>query len=646
MTPSKITSDAVALARDLIRCPSVTPAEAGALDCLQRALEAAGFTCWRLPYGEVDNLFARIGDGAPHLCFAGHTDVVPVGDEAGWDLPPFGGEEKDGELYGRGAVDMKGGVACFVAAALDHLAAENTAPAGSISLLITGDEEGPAVNGTIKVLDWMKNNGHVPDHCVVGEPTNPDRLGQSIKIGRRGSMNATLTVTGTQGHSAYPHRADNPIPKIARMLDRLASEPLDEGSEHFEPSTLAITSVDVGNPATNVIPASASARFNIRYNDRHSLDSLKAWLSAPFAQRLPGVEHHATVIDNVLHDRMLVRNGETAALDLIAILASGLITAMAVRSVSPATAGLVTGGLVAGWAAICFAAFVAANLWLGFVFPTLAIVATGALETAARMRRERRSRREAERQRTNLARYFSPSIVQRLADSNHPFDIDRTQHAAILFADMVGSTRLTEGLTPSEAMDFLRQFHRHIEKAVFAHQGTLDRFLGDGAIACFGMPDPTLADAYNAVACARALGEDIVRWNEERGRSAPPVRIGIGLHYGLVLMGDIGGVRQFQFTVAGDAVNVASRLEGMTRTFGATVIASDAAIEAARAFADDHVTAGFTPLPMQQIRGRERPIGIWSWTVPDTCGGGPRPRETPQAATLLSSNSARSREDP
>jgi len=279
MTSPERTSDAVTLTRDLIRCPSVTPAEGGALDYLQRTLETAGFTCWRLPFGEVDNLFARTGDGAPHLCFAGHTDVVPVGDEAGWDLPPFGGEEKGGELYGRGAVDMKGGVACFVAAALDHLADGGGAPKGSISLLITGDEEGPAVNGTVKVLDWMKANGHVPDHCVVGEPTNPDRLGQSIKIGRRGSMNATLAVTGIQGHSAYPHRADNPIPKIARMLDRLASEPLDDGSEHFEPSTLALTSVDVGNPATNVIPATASANFNIRYNDRHSLDSLKRWIS-------------------------------------------------------------------------------------------------------------------------------------------------------------------------------------------------------------------------------------------------------------------------------------------------------------------------------------------------------------------------------
>ena len=337
----------------------------------------------------------------------------------------------------------------------------------------------------------------------------------------------------------------------------------------------------------------------------------------PFAQRSPGVEHYATVIDNILHDRALVRNENTAALDFIAILACGLITALAARSVSPVAAGVVTGGLVAGWAAICMAAFAAANVWLGFVFPALAIVTTGVREAGARLRRERHARREAERQRANLSRYFSPAVVERLADSNRPFDIDRTQHAAILFVDMVGSTRLTEGLTPSEAMDFLRQFHRHIEKAVFAHQGTLDRFLGDGAIACFGMPEPAPADAYNAIACARTLGEDIARWNEARGENAPPVRIGVGLHYGLVLMGDIGGVNQFQFTVAGDAVNVASRLEGLTRTFGATIIASDAAIEAARAFADDHVTAGFTPLPMQEIRGRGRPIGIWSRPAPE-----------------------------
>ncbi|MGI9413074.1 MAG: succinyl-diaminopimelate desuccinylase [Hyphomicrobiales bacterium] len=272
-------ADAVTLTRDLIRCPSVTPAEGGALDYLEATLKGAGFTCWRLPFGEVDNLFARRGKGSPHVCFAGHTDVVPPGDDEAWDLPPFGGEEKDGELYGRGAVDMKGGVACFVAAALDHAAQTEAAPRGSVSLLITGDEEGPAVDGTIKVLAWMAANGHVPDHCLVGEPTNPDRLGQAIKIGRRGSLNAALKVGGVQGHSAYPHRADNPIPKIARMLDRLSSEPLDAGSEHFEPSTLAITSVDVGNPATNVIPASASAQFNIRYNDRHSVDSLKRWIA-------------------------------------------------------------------------------------------------------------------------------------------------------------------------------------------------------------------------------------------------------------------------------------------------------------------------------------------------------------------------------
>ncbi len=270
-------ADPVVLTRDLVRCPSVTPAEGGALDCLQSVLEPAGFTCWRLPFGEVDNLFARVGDAEPHICFAGHTDVVPPGDEADWALAPFSGETRDGELYGRGAVDMKGGVACFAAAALDFIGRDAGFP-GSISLLITGDEEGPATDGTVKVLQWMVENGHVPDHCLVGEPTNPERLGQSIKIGRRGSLNVELTVIGIQGHSAYPQRADNPVPKIARMLDRLASDPLDDGSEHFEPSTLAITSVDVGNPASNVIPARASARFNIRYNDRHSRETLAAWI--------------------------------------------------------------------------------------------------------------------------------------------------------------------------------------------------------------------------------------------------------------------------------------------------------------------------------------------------------------------------------
>lgn len=280
MNSQNISRDPVAITRDLIRCQSVTPVEGGALAYLQSLLEAAGFTCWRLPFGEVDNLFARIGDRAPHICFAGHTDVVPPGDDAAWALPPFSGEIRDDELYGRGAVDMKGGVACFVASAIEFLDRNGSAAPGSISLLITGDEEGPATNGTVKVLEWMAQNGHVPDHCIVGEPTNPDALGQSIKIGRRGSLNVTLSVTGVQGHSAYPQRADNPIPKIARMLDRLAAEPLDRGSDHFEPSTLAMSSVDVGNPANNVIPALATARFNIRYNDTHSRDSLEAWIRA------------------------------------------------------------------------------------------------------------------------------------------------------------------------------------------------------------------------------------------------------------------------------------------------------------------------------------------------------------------------------
>ena len=279
MTAANPPADPVALTRDLVRCPSVTPEEGGALDHLQSVLEPAGFTCWRLPFGEVENLFARIGGGAPHLCFAGHTDVVPPGDAASWDLGPFSGETRDGELYGRGAVDMKGGVACFVAAALDHVAGHADVFGGSISLLITGDEEGPATDGTVKVLGWMAENGHVPDHCLVGEPTNPDHLGQAIKIGRRGTVNAELTVSGVQGHSAYPQYADNPVPKIARMLDRLASATLDEGSAYFEPSTLAITSVDVGNPASNVIPAEATARFNIRYNDNHDRVSVERWVA-------------------------------------------------------------------------------------------------------------------------------------------------------------------------------------------------------------------------------------------------------------------------------------------------------------------------------------------------------------------------------
>ena len=282
--------DLLALARDMIRRPSITPRDAGALDVLEAALKRMGFACHRLPFGagesgpdaRVDNLYARLGSGKPHFCFAGHTDVVPPGDKAKWSLDPFAGEVKDGQLWGRGAADMKGAIAAFAAAADVFLRAKGKAFAGSISLLITGDEEGDAVNGTDKVLRWMKEKGETPDMCVVGEPTNPERLGDMIKIGRRGSMTGYLTVTGVQGHTAYPHLADNPAHRLVRMLDDVARAKLDEGSEHFQASTLQITTIDIGNPATNVIPAEAKGVFNIRFNDKHTSKSIAAWLREKF----------------------------------------------------------------------------------------------------------------------------------------------------------------------------------------------------------------------------------------------------------------------------------------------------------------------------------------------------------------------------
>ncbi len=275
------------LARALIRCPSVTPQEGGALDVLETALEDLGFKCHRLTFSQagtpdVANLYARIGTAAPNFCFAGHTDVVPVGHRESWTVDPFGGETIDGKLYGRGAADMKGAIACFIAAAAKMLAAFGTNLPGSMSLLITGDEEGPAINGTAKVLRWMAERGERVDACVVGEPTSGRRLGDSAKIGRRGSMTGHLIVRGVQGHTAYPHLADNPIPKLLRMLGALLEEPLDSGTPHFEPSNLAITTVDVGNPASNVIPAAATASFNIRFNDLHSGDSLTKLLRDTF----------------------------------------------------------------------------------------------------------------------------------------------------------------------------------------------------------------------------------------------------------------------------------------------------------------------------------------------------------------------------
>ena len=278
--------DPVALTRDMIRCPSVTPADAGALDRLQAVLEGLGFTCRRLPFetpgtDRVDNLYARIGrrgtDGR-NFCFAGHTDVVPVGDRAGWTVDPFGAEIHDGVLYGRGASDMKSAIAAFVAAAERFLARRGRDFGGAISLLITGDEEGPSVNGTVKVLDQLARDGERLDACVVGEPTNPTRLGEMMKIGRRGSVNAWITTQGAQGHVAYPHLADNPIPRLVRIVDALTSRRLDEGNAWFQPSNLEITSIDVGNPAENVIPAAATARLNIRFNDAHRSAELIAWI--------------------------------------------------------------------------------------------------------------------------------------------------------------------------------------------------------------------------------------------------------------------------------------------------------------------------------------------------------------------------------
>jgi succinyl-diaminopimelate desuccinylase len=269
--------EALPLAQALIRRPSVTPADAGALDVLEAVLKELGFTTHRLPFGDIDNLYARLGTEAPHFCFAGHTDVVPVGE--GWKEDPFAAQVKEGVLYGRGAADMKSAIAAFVAACARH-----RNPKGSISLLITGDEEGAAINGTVKLLEWLKARGEKIDHCVVGEPTSVSRTGDTLKIGRRGSINFQVTVTGTQGHVGYPSKAKNPIPILAEVVTQLATHKLDKGTEHFDPSTLAFTTVDVGNPATNVIPGEARAAFNIRFNDKHTPDSLTNWVNDRVAQ--------------------------------------------------------------------------------------------------------------------------------------------------------------------------------------------------------------------------------------------------------------------------------------------------------------------------------------------------------------------------
>lgn len=263
----------------LIRCPSVTPIEGGALDYLQEQLEPLGFVVRRKVFSkpgtpDVENLYARLGTSSPNFCFAGHTDVVPTGDVAHWSKDPFAGDIVDGMMIGRGAVDMKGGIACFIAAVENFLATGN-APAGSLSLLITGDEEGPAVNGTKAILDWLIEQGEHIDACIVGEPTNPNKLGDAIKIGRRGSVSGTITVKGVQGHAAYPHLADNPARGIVQLTQKLLHSPFDEGTENFQATNLEVTSIDIGNPAFNVIPAEASARFNVRFNDTWSADTIK-----------------------------------------------------------------------------------------------------------------------------------------------------------------------------------------------------------------------------------------------------------------------------------------------------------------------------------------------------------------------------------
>lgn len=301
-----MTLDVLDLARDLIRRPSVTPADEGAMDVLQRALEGLGFACRRMKFGEIENLYARRGTVRPNLCFAGHTDVVPVGDVAAWTSGPFAADiNSDDVLIGRGAVDMKGSIAAFVAA----VAQVGEIP-GSLSFLITGDEEGVALDGTRKVVEALQAEGEVIDHCIVGEPSSSDRLGDMIKIGRRGSVNSWITVTGKQGHVAYPHRAANPIPVMVDILSRLQARVLDDGYEGFQPSNLEVTTIDVGNTATNIIPAEAKARINIRFNPAHRGVDLQAWIEQQAVEAGAGFAGRVEVKTLISGEAFLTRRGE------------------------------------------------------------------------------------------------------------------------------------------------------------------------------------------------------------------------------------------------------------------------------------------------------------------------------------------------
>ena len=312
MTELPRLDDPVAIARALLVCPSVTPAEGGALDLVGAIAAALGFTVDRPVFSEagtpdIENLFARRGGEGPHFVFAGHTDVVPPGDTARWSHDPFAGTIEDGVLYGRGAVDMKGGIAAFLAA-LGRLEAEGVDLPGSISLLITGDEEGPSINGTVKLLAWAADRGHRFDAAIVGEPTNPEAIGDAIKVGRRGSLSGTVTVTGRQGHVAYPHLADNPIPKLMRLADALIASPLDAGNDRFQPSNLELVSFDVGNPSWNVIPREARARFNIRFNDAWSRDTLDAELRRRLSEAAGKAVEWTLTLESPSSDSFLTRD--------------------------------------------------------------------------------------------------------------------------------------------------------------------------------------------------------------------------------------------------------------------------------------------------------------------------------------------------
>lgn len=290
--------DPLQFSQELIRCPSVTPTDAGALDVLQAQLTTLGFTCHRLPFSQegtpdVDNMYARIGTEGPNFCFAGHTDVVPVGNPDDWSVDPFAAVVRDGHLMGRGTCDMKCAIACFAAACSRLIEVHSDTFAGSISFMITGDEEGPAINGTRKMLTWLKDNGETIDHCLVGEPTSVDQIGDMAKIGRRGSMNATITVFGAQGHVAYPHLADNPVPRLLKYLTALDQTVLDNGNDFFQASNLEVTNIEVGNEATNIIPARAEGRINIRFNNEHSGASLSAFLEKEL-EKIEG-EHKITI---------------------------------------------------------------------------------------------------------------------------------------------------------------------------------------------------------------------------------------------------------------------------------------------------------------------------------------------------------------